>query len=235
MILPADSIPPHTMNRSLILFLCFALISVAVWLGMRAGDSLPATPLASVAMQPTTVKALSEGGDSAIPGGAPEATPGEAASTGTTTLAPPPPTSTPAQTTGPEMIEQWMTSTDIPAIARTIMAGFPKLEPKDHLLAASKLAPLVPDNQFDTSLKRLLTDPNTSEEARDYLYRDAINRSPEAKWPALFAVMITPGHPHAQDARESLTSDLGADFGLNQGQWLARIQEALRERNGIGK
>jgi hypothetical protein len=133
------------------------------------------------------------------------------------------------------MIEQWMTSTDIPAIARTIMAGFPKLEPKDHLLAASKLAPLVPDQQFDTSLKRLLTDPNTSEEARDYLYRDAVNRAPEAKWPALFAVMITPGHPHAQDARESLTNDLGVDFGLNQGQWLARIQEALRERNGIGK
>ena len=223
------------MSRSAILFVSLALISVAVWLGMRAGDSLPATPLAPVAGLPATVKTPSAGAGPATPGGATEVMPGEVASTHSATQELPPPTSTPAQPTGPEMIEQWMTSTDIPAIARTILAGFPKLEPKDHLLAASKLAPLVPDHQFDTSLKRLLTDPNTSEEAKDYLYRDAVNRAPEAKWPALFAVMITPGHPHAQDARESLTSDLGADFGLNQGQWLARIQEALRERNGIGK
>lgn len=140
-----------------------------------------------------------------------------------------------AAPSGPEVIEQWMTSTDLPGIVKTSLKGFPKLDPKDHLLAVSKIAPLVPDAEFDISLKRLLVDAKTSEDAKDYLYRDVVNRAPEAKWPALFAVMNSPGHSHAQDARESLASDLGADFGQNQGQWLAKIQQALRERNQIGQ
>lgn len=142
---------------------------------------------------------------------------------------------TPPVLTGPEVIEQWLSSsTDIPEIVRTILAGFPKLDPQDQLLAAGKLAALADDLHYE-GVKRLLVDEKTSADAKEFLYRDAFNRGPEVKLPTMFAVMTTPGHPQAKEAHEALVNHLGADYGANQGQWLASIQANLRERAAIGK
>lgn len=225
------------MQRLSIALISAAVLCLAVWLGFNAGSSQPleTTP-------PPSGKAKG-GVETARTGGPPAEPQGEMvektpADPSQAMPAPPgssavSPEAAPAPS-GPEMIEQWLSSTDVPGIARAILAGFPKLDPKDHLLAVSKLAPLLGDDQME-GLKRLVVDPATSLEAKEYLFRDAVNRSAEARWPMMFAIMSAPGNPQAQEARQVLAGDLGVDYGLNQGQWLARIQEALRERAQIGK
>jgi len=224
------------MQRLLIAIAAAAALCLAVWLGFSAGDSQPVekaplpTQKAKGGIETTRADGLVMGpqGESVQEAPADPAKP-------MTMVSGLPATAPEASTlSGPEVIEQWLSSTDIPGITRAILAGFPKLDPKDHLLAISKLAPLVGDDQFD-SLKRLAVDPATSAEAKEYLFHDAVNRSAEAKWPMMFAIMSAPGHPQAQEAHDALVSDLGADYGANQGQWLARIQADLKERALIGK
>lgn len=211
-----------------------ALIS-AVWLGMRAGDS-PSVEVAPPADRQASGVSLqgplSQAPEPAVIEGdapvIPDLPPG--LNTTTKAMTPEPPT-----LSGPEVIEQWLSSsTDIPTIVRTVLDGFPKLSPADHLLAASKVTALADDANYE-GVKRLLVDSRTSDEAKEFLYRDAFNRGAEVKLPTMFAVMTTPGHPQAAEAREALANHLGADYGANQGQWLAHIQANLKERAEIGK
>jgi hypothetical protein len=133
-----------------------------------------------------------------------------------------------AAMSGPVKIEAWLSSsTDIPTIANNLLAGFPSLEAKDQLLAVSKLVALVSDDRFE-GVKRLLFDPKTSVEAKEFLFRDALSRADTVKLPLLLAIMQMPQHPCANDARETLKTQLGADYGVNYGQWLAQINEVLR-------
>ncbi|MDB6118549.1 MAG: hypothetical protein JWO08_2330 [Verrucomicrobiaceae bacterium] len=223
-----------SMQRLLIAIASAAALCLAVWLGFSAGDSRPVGAPAIPTRKTKGSEAAKTDGPVGPQAGVVQDTPTDPAKP-MTTMSGSPATAPEASTlSGPEVIEQWMSSTDIPGIARAILAGFPKLDPKDHLLAVSKLAPLVGDEQFD-SLKRLAVDPATSADAKEYLFHDAVNRSAEAKWPMMFAIMAASGHPQAQEAHQALVSDLGADYGANQGQWLARIQADLKERAQIGK
>ncbi len=225
-----------SMQRLLIAIVATAALCLAVWLGFSAGDS---RPVAGPALPTQKTKggietARADGLVAGPQGEAVQERPADPTKPMTTQSGSPAMAPEASTLSGPEVIEQWLSSTDIPGITRAILAGFPKLDPKDHLLAVSKLAPLVGDDQFD-SLKRLAVDPATSAEAKEYLFHDAVNRSAEAKWPMMFAIMSAAGHPQAEEAHQALVSDLGADYGANQGQWLARIQGDLKERAQIGR
>ncbi len=108
-----------------------------------------------------------------------------------------------------------------------MLTGFPSLDAKDHLLAVGNLVALVGDDRFE-GLKRLLLDPKTSLEAKEFLFRDSLSRGDLVKLPLLLVVMQQRDHPCAVEAHEVLKKQLGADFGVNYGQWQAKISEVLR-------
>lgn len=224
------SLPYHAavMNRVIIATSFVMVVILAVWLGFWAGESGPVANglSANTEGQPVISSAL---------------TPAETLNE-TLALETLPPNITKASTveggpqlsqpSGPERIEEWLSSsTDIPTIANKILISFPSLEAKDHLLAASKLVALVSDDRFE-GLKRLLFDPKTSLEAKEFLFRDALSRAETVKLPLLLEIMQMPEHPCANEARETLKTQLGVDYGVNYGQWQSKISEVLKAQGG---
>ncbi len=223
---------PFAMKRALIALGIVAALAVALWLGFQAGDSTPepaggalgAAPMSRTAVDPMLSRDVPR--SSRVTNEAPA--PGAAISPG---IIPPSPgelmpVATPPS--GPELVHQWLSSsTDIPTIANTMLKGFPSLEAKDHLHAVGNLVALVSDDRF-AGLKRLLLDPKTSLEAKEFLFRDALSRGDLVKLPLLLAVMQQRDHPSANEAHDVLKQQLGADFGANYGQWQAKITEVLR-------
>ncbi len=219
--------------RRLLFPLLFALLlGLAIWAGFRAAEQMP------VAAAPRLTGTVTQpGGNAVTPSSlspaSPEAAPDPVdpdvatAITRTTTTAPST-TPTAQPLSGGEQVEQWLSSsTDIKVVAQNILAGFPLLATEDHLLAASKLVALVGDDRFE-GLKRLILDPKTSTEAKEFLVRDALSRADTVKLPLMLAIMQQRGHPSASEAHDTLISALGADYGADYGQWQARINEVLR-------
>lgn len=202
-------------------------IAGAIMLGLHAG-SPPATtkmlPTSSVAhlsrlQQPTTNLEPHPPDERSLISQMTGASQGAASAT---------PPAEPEGPSGPAKIEAWLaSSTDIPTVANAVLAGFPSLKPEDQLFAASKLVALVSDDRFD-GLKRLLLDPKTTTAAKEFLFRDALSRAESLKLPLLMAIMQMPDHPCAAEARETLKTQLGVDYGVNYGQWQAKISEVLR-------
>jgi hypothetical protein len=198
------------MNRSAFVLLLSLVITAALWLGFWAGE-----PVSMAGVLPSGMKDKS-------------------ATKQVLATAERPPnadvhmTSLTTQPSGPERIDEWLSSsTDIPTIANKILISFPSLEAKDHLLAAAKLVALVSDDRFE-GLKRLLFDPKTSLEAKEFLFRDALSRAETVKLPLLLEIMQMPEHPCANEARETLKTQLGVDYGVNYGQWQVKISEVLK-------
>lgn len=210
------------------------LVGIAIWLGLRAGSSDQAMPQVPPLRAATAVVA----GTGPAADMAPEPSQEARAAlvrqlTGITTMPASSPSPeavapTPSELDGPAKVEAWLaSSTDLPTVANTIFAGFPTLKPEDQLLAVSKLVALVSDDRFE-GLKRLLLDPKTTAEAKEFLFRDALGRAESLKLPLLLAIMQKPDHPCAAEARQTLTTQLGVDCGMNYGQWQAKIIEVLR-------
>lgn len=198
------------MNRPAFVLLLSLAITAALWLGFWAGE-----PVSVAGVLPSDTK------DKPVitPAPATAERPPNASVEVTSQI---------TQPSGPERIEEWLSSsTDIPTIANKILISFPSLEDKDHLLAASKLVALVSDDRFE-GLKRLLYDSRTSVEAQEFLFRDALSRAETLKLPMLLEIMQMPAHPCADEARETLKTQLGADYGVNYGQWQSKISEVLR-------
>jgi hypothetical protein len=198
------------MNRSAFVLLLSLAITAALWLGFWAGEpvSMPGVLPSGMKDKPATKQVL--------------------ATAERPTNADVPMTPLTTQPSGPERIDEWLSSsTDIPTIANKILISFPSLEAKDHLLAASKLVALVSDDRFE-GLKRLLFDPKTSLEAKEFLFRDALSRAETVKLPLLLEIMQMPEHPSANEARETLKTQLGVDYGVNYGQWQVKISEVLK-------
>lgn len=198
------------MNRTAAALLFIFAISVALWLGFWAGE-----PVSVAGVLPSDTK------DKPVitPAPATAERPPNASVEVTSQI---------TQPSGPERIDEWLSSsTDIPTIANKILISFPSLEAKDHLLAVSKLVALVSDDRFE-GLKRLLYDSRTSVEAQEFLFRDALSRAETLKLPMLLEIMQMPEHPCADEARETLKTQLGADYGVNYGQWQSKISEVLR-------
>lgn len=218
------------MKRLFIFLVATVAIVVAVLIGLRAGDSapLPVTESGKTARDSPTAAATAamhaESASTALDG---QVLTEQLTGVSQGASAAPMP-ATPEVVSGPAKIEAWLaSSTDIPTIANNILAGFPSLKDEDQLLAASKLAALVSDDRFD-ALKRLLIDPKTTTEAKEFLFRDALSRADSLKLPLLLAIMQMPQHPCAAEARETLKTQFGADYGVNYGQWQAKIGEVLR-------
>lgn len=198
------------MNRSAFVLLLSLAITAALWLGFWAGE-----PVSKAGVLPSGMKDKS-------------ATKQVLATEERPPNADVPMTSLTTQPSGPERIDEWLSSsTDIPTIANKILISFPSLEAKDHLLAASKLVALVSDDRFE-GLKGLLFDPKTSLEAKEFLFRDALSRAETVKLPLLLEIMQMPEHPCANEARETLKTQLGVDYGVNYGQWQVKISEVLK-------
>jgi len=60
------------------------------------------------------------------------------------------------------------------------------------------------------------------------LFRDALSRAESLKLLLLLAIKQMPEHPCAAEARETLKTQLGVDYGVSYGQWQAKISEVLR-------
>ncbi len=206
-------------------------LGVAVWLGLMAGGDSSAAPR----LKPATAQARTEGAAPASSALEPEASSIsgiDAAATRGATIASAPqaPLATTTELTGPERVEQWLTSsTDVRMITQKILEGFGSLKPEDHALAATKLAELLSDEDFP-QVRALLLDDRTSDEAKDILYHDAMNRPDAVKLPLLFALMQQRGHHNAEEAHQALAGALGGDLGGNMGAWQAKIAEELRRQ-----
>lgn len=215
------------MKRLALLLSLVAIVITAVIVGLQWGAPAPLTPssravaVASPAITPSVkemrgpedIQALTE----PLTGVQQAAVPSSQASA-----------VSPAPLEGPAKIEAWLaSSTDAATVANNILAGYPSLKPGDQLLAVSKLSALVSDDRFE-SLKPLIFDLKTTNEAKEFLFRDALGRAESLKLPLLLRIMQTPDHPCASEARQTLTTQLGVDYGMNYGQWQAKINEVLR-------
>ena len=202
------------MNRPAFVLLLSLAIIAALWLGFWAGE-----PVSVASFLPSDTK------DKPITKQTPataERPPNASVEVRSLTTQP----------SGPQRIDEWLSSsTDIPTIANKILISFPSLEDKDHLLAASKLVALVSDDRFE-GLKRLLFDPKTSLEAKEFLFRDALSRAETVKLPLLLEIMQMAEHPCANEARETLKTQFGVDYGVNYGQWQSKISEVLKAQGG---
>lgn len=219
------------MNRAAISLGFLLALAVALWLGFYAADLPPSKDGDSSGITPNPIVT-----GPLIPGGSPrlsavgDQSPVSEIPTPPNIIPPEPGEVMPHAVTpsGPELVHQWLSSsTDIPTIANTMLTGFPSLAAKDHLHAVGNLVALVGDDRFE-GLKRLLLDPKTSLEAKEFLFRDAMSRGDLVKLPLLLTVMQQRDHPSANEAHEVLKQQLGADFGVNYGQWQAKITEVLR-------
>ena len=214
--------------KGLVIIGILAALGVAVFLGLQAGAPVAVvipvkgSPAAGKHSTPSTMGSTPE----AVPMGNPS--PGAQEPDLAVASRPAPVGNAVTRLSGSQQVEAWLSSsTDIPTIANKILVGFSALESKDQLLAVSKLVALVSDDRFD-GLKRLLFDPKTTIEAKEFLFRDALSRAESLKLPLLLAIMQMPEHPCADEAHETLKSQFGVDYGVNYGQWQAKISEVLR-------
>lgn len=137
----------------------------------------------------------------------------------------------PSTPSGPEMLEQWLSSSADPKqVGYALLRGFSQLPPESHAAAAKDLVNLVRDEDFDL-LQRLLADSKTSVDAKEILYRDVLARPVRLRFPALLTIMRQPGHPHAEDAHDALARYLDGDWGKDYDQWHAQIDAYLRRMN----
>jgi hypothetical protein len=132
------------------------------------------------------------------------------------------------------MVERWLTTTDATAGALTVLQHWSSLQPEEQMPALGRVINLLPDDRY-AAVQHLLFDPTTGNEAAEFIFRDAANRPSEVKLPVMLALISRPGHPLAAMAHDSLMAELGADYGANQGQWVAHVHEYLQSRAQIGK
>jgi hypothetical protein len=126
-------------------------------------------------------------------------------------------------------IHEWLTSsTDTSMVARTMLAGVRTLKPEQQILAFQEMAPLVSDGEYE-GLHQLQLEAQTSDDAKRFLFQEALSRSDSVKLPLLLAVMQQPDHPNALEARERLATALGQDFGNDAGAWRAAVAQQLRD------
>jgi hypothetical protein len=135
---------------------------------------------------------------------------------------------------GPEMLDQWLSSSTNPdEVGLAVMLGFSKLPAETHAAAARQMVNLVPDGAFDGML-RILLNPKTSTEAKGIIFQDVMIRPDALRLPALLEVMEQTEHPHAKDARYTLGTILGGDWGTDYKQWRARVDTELRRQKAAG-
>jgi hypothetical protein len=117
--------------------------------------------------------------------------------------------------------------------ARTkLLMLFPTFNPSEKIASAPHIVNLVEDAQLPTMIG-FLKNPTTPPEAQEAFFNDMLNRQPEVGWPVLVEVIATPKHRLADQAKELLTTIVGADHGNDVFAWQRALREQLIQQGAI--
>jgi hypothetical protein len=113
--------------------------------------------------------------------------------------------------------------------ARKMLDMFPRLPEKGQVEVSQHLANLVSDQDYASSLGRIMTNSTLPEPVLDVLVADALNRPNSVKLPALLAVARDPQNPKAGEAKNILQLFLEEDYGADWNAWQTKVTQWLAD------
>jgi hypothetical protein len=112
---------------------------------------------------------------------------------------------------------------------RQLLAMFSRLPQDGQVEVAQHLSNLVPDEDYDQQLKRLMVDAKLPEDVLDVLIADILNRPNSVKLLTLLEVARNPQHSKAEEARDLLELYLEENYGQDWNKWQAKTQQWLEK------
>lgn len=112
--------------------------------------------------------------------------------------------------------------------ARQLFALLPKLSRDKQAEVAESLTGLVPDEKY-APLGKLLTDAKQPAAVLDVLMTDVSARPNSITLPLMLELIRNPAHPKAAEARDTLKTYLGDDYGTDWAQWQQQITAWLKD------
>lgn len=120
--------------------------------------------------------------------------------------------------------------TDSDAKAEKLLALFPSLPPEAQLEAARHIVNLTSDEHYPR-IHQHVTNPVTSDEVREELFSDLLNRPNSLKLPALLDIARNPQHPETSQARDILEVYLEDDYGNDWLKWEQKMNDWLKDNS----
>jgi len=112
--------------------------------------------------------------------------------------------------------------------AKQLLAMFPHLPEEGQVEVAQHLSNLTADKDY-APLGSYLTNSSTSEEVKDVLMADLLNRPNSLKLPLLLDVARDPTSPKASEAKDILELFLEEDYGTDWPTWQSKMQQWLAD------
>ena len=112
--------------------------------------------------------------------------------------------------------------------AKQLLAMFPHLPEDGQVEVAQHLSNLTSDKDY-APLGSYLTNSSTSEEVKDVLMADVLNRPNSLKLPLLLDVARDPQNPKASEAKDILELFLEEDYGTDWPTWQSKMQQWLAD------
>jgi len=114
--------------------------------------------------------------------------------------------------------------------AAQLLAALPNLQEADQIEDARHLVNLLADEEFE-KVKPYLLNTTMPAEVISILFHDSMLRPETVKEPIFLAVMQTPDHPFAEEAKTALQLFVGEDYKTDWPQWETALREKLKANN----
>jgi hypothetical protein len=116
------------------------------------------------------------------------------------------------------------------AKADRLLALLPQLSAAEQEDASRHLVNLLSDEHLLARGEACLTNLQISRAVQSALMADLLNRPEQVKLPLWLAILRTPEHPDAGEARNQLLFYVSEDAGTNWAAWESAIRERLQSR-----
>ena len=119
---------------------------------------------------------------------------------------------------------------DIPDLekAQALLARVHSLPPDGQLLAVEQAAQLIPDANY-MQLRPVLFQLSTSDEMRETVLTDVLNRSDTVRMRTLVDLLRQPANSAQPEIREILVAYLDVDAGNDFARWEQAVEKFLRD------
>ena len=122
------------------------------------------------------------------------------------------------------------TRLDIPDLdkAKVLLARVTTLPPSAKVLAMEHAAQLIPDKNY-VQMRPTLFQLATSDELRETVLTDVLNRDDKVRMPTLVEMLRQPANAAQPEIREILVAYLDEDAGNDFAKWNQAVEKFLRE------